>query len=184
MRRCTRVRQFRSRQRCRRTSLRVYYQTRPQRLRNGVADAVARVTHGRVGAAGIGGQKAAGGERMRINRREAAGRGLTALLMSGLLLGGLSGCATPPRTVSHEQNPHVTRVQGPPVPHPAVAKALRTDPSALSARLIPVLKKTSDVLLDLILPIPSGRVPSWASQVNSDCFAQVLSQWCTQFHLQ
>lgn len=121
---------------------------------------------------------------MRINRQETAGRRRLALLVAGLLLGGLSGCATPPRTTSHPPALSETLVHGPPVPQAVAAKNPRTHPTALSARLLPALQQTGDVLLDLILPIPSGSVPSWASQVKSDCFAHVLSQWCTQFHLQ
>lgn len=136
------------------------------------------------GGVGVGGQKAAGGERMRINRREAAGCALIALLMAGLLAGCLSGCATPPSTVSRGLDLNETLAQGPPVPQAAAAQNNRTGTPARSARLLPTLEKTGLDLLDLILPIPSGQVPFWASHVQSGCFAHLLSQWCTQFHLQ
>jgi hypothetical protein len=121
---------------------------------------------------------------MRNNGREAAGRGLIALLAAGVAVGCLSGCATLPHTASGRSGAAQTLAHGPPAPHAAARKANQAGRRARSARLLPALKKTGDVLLQLILPIPSGEVPSWATRTDSDCVAHVLSQWCTQFHLQ
>ena len=138
----------------------------------------------RDGTAALGGQMAAGGERMRNNGREAAGRGLIALLAAGVVIGCLSGCATLPNTANHRSEDRQTLAQGPPAPHAAAHTKAGAAPPELSARLLPALKKTGDVLLQLILPIPSGEVPSWVSQSEADCVARVLSPWCMPFHLQ
>ena len=134
--------------------------------------------------AALGGRIAAGGERMRNNGREAAGRGLIALLAAGVVIGCLSGCATLPNTANPRSEDRQTLAQGPPAPHAAARTKARAAPPELSARVLPALRKTGDVLLQLILPMPSGDVPSWASQSQADCIARVLSQWCMPFHLQ
>lgn len=121
---------------------------------------------------------------MRINRRCATGRSLIAGLVFGLLVGNLSGCAALPQTVSPQSVRHETRTHGPPVPKSAALRSLQANESERSARFLPAMKRTGEFLLDLVLPIPSGNVPAWANQTQADCFAQVLSQWCTQFHLQ
>jgi hypothetical protein len=117
---------------------------------------------------------------MRKNRREGAVRGAIALLAVGCL----SACATLPHTAQHSLEAPQALAYGPPAPPDAVDNASPTNGPESAVRWLPALKKTGDVLLQLILPIPSAQVPSWASQMQSDCFAHVLSQWCTQFHLQ
>ena len=105
--------------------------------------------------------------------------------LGGCLIACLAGCAAVPRRQDAPRtNPRALTAKS-----RSAARAGHRDRAAkhspkLSAKILPALEKTGHTLLELLLPIPSGKEPSWTSQARADCIVHVVSQWCTAFHLQ
>ncbi len=121
-------------------------------------------------------------------------RNLAALFSGVLLLACLSACASVPRVESSRKSRSSFGVTGPTLP-----QALRAEPyrDGFVAYVVPVLKTTGNVLLDIataVLPEPDSKVGIWTHGYDysdsltgfdrdgdegmTGCIANSAVQWC------
>lgn len=121
-------------------------------------------------------------------------RHLAALLSGVLLIACISGCASIP---SHQNGRTGSIATGPPMPQAVRAKYHR---NAFVAAVVPVLKTTGNVLLDIataVLPEPDSKVGIWThgfdysdgltgfdrdgDEGTTGCITNTALQWCPYF---
>lgn len=121
-------------------------------------------------------------------------RYLAALLSGVVVLACLSGCASVPSAESVQARSVAT---GPPMPQALRARYHR---NAFVADVVPVLKTTGSVLLDIVtavLPEPDSKVGIWThgfdysdgltgfdrdgDEGTTGCITNTAAQWCPYF---